>query len=99
MNELCLHLGDLARLVIATENGDSLGVAHLQGNEQSDSLNRVIAAIDVVTHEKVVCARWLASNFEKLPQIVELAVDITANGHRRFNNGNIGLLNQNLFGL
>ena len=45
-----IHLGDLTRLVVATEDSDALRVADLQGDEQSDRLNRVISSIDVVAY-------------------------------------------------
>ena len=96
---MSLHLSDLTRLVVTTKNGDSLGVAHFQGNEQSHCLNWVVTTIDVVTHEKVVGAGRFTTNFEKFSQIVELAVDITANGHWRLNTGHVGLLYKNFFSL
>lgn len=43
-----VDLGDLARLVIATEDGDALGVADLERDEQSDSLDREVASINVI---------------------------------------------------
>jgi hypothetical protein len=42
-------LGDLSRFVIATEDGDALWVSNLEGDEKRDRLDRVVAAVDVVT--------------------------------------------------
>ena len=61
-----LHLCDLSALVIASEDGDSILIAHLKGDEKSHRLHTVVAAIDVVTHEEVVRVGWLTTNLEKL---------------------------------
>ena len=86
-------MGDLARLVVSTKNGDSFGEAHLQSDEQSDGLNRVVTTIDVVTHEEVVSGWRLATNLEEFFQIVELTMNVTADGYRRIDFRNIGFLN------
>lgn len=44
-----IDLGDLARFVIATKDGYAGGVANLEGDKESDGLDRIVAAIDVVT--------------------------------------------------
>ena len=69
--------------MVATKNGDSVSEAHFESNKQSDSLYTVVAAIDVITHEKVVCVRRLTSDFEKLAQVMELTVNITTDGDWR----------------
>lgn len=43
-----VDLGDLAGLVVSTEDGDALWVADLEGNEESDGLDGVVATVDVV---------------------------------------------------
>ena len=75
-----LHLCDLSALVIASEDGDSILIAHLKGDEKSHRLHTVVATIDVVTHEEVVRVGWLTANLEELAQVVELTVDITTDG-------------------
>ena len=69
--------------MVTAEDGDSVGEAHFEGDEKSDGLDRVVTTIDVVTHEEVVGVGRLATNLEQLAQIVELTVDITADGHGR----------------
>ena len=78
-----LHLGDLTRLVVAPQDSDSVLIAHLECDEQSDCLDTIVAAIDVVAHKEVVCVGRLASNLEKLAQIMELAMNVAANSHWR----------------
>lgn len=46
-----VHLGDLPRLVVAADEGDAVGVAHLEGEEEEEGLDRVEAAVDVVACE------------------------------------------------
>ena len=78
-----VYLGDLTRLVVAPQNSDSVLIAHLERDEQSDCLDTIIAAIDVVAHKEVVRVGRLTSNLEKLAQIMELAVNVAANSHWR----------------
>ena len=85
--------------MITSENGDAILEAHLKGDQERDSLDRVVASIDVVTHEQVVGVRGLPSNFEKLAQIVELTVDVTADGHRGAHLLHVGLVNQDFLSL
>lgn len=46
-----VNLGDLAGLVVSTEDGDALWVADLEGNEESDGLNGVVSTVDIVACE------------------------------------------------
>ena len=42
----------------------------------------MIATVDVVTHEQIVCVRRLSSDLEQLQKVMKLTMDITADGHR-----------------
>lgn len=46
-----VDLCDLARLVVATQDGDAAGVTDLEGDQESDGLDGEVASVDVVTCE------------------------------------------------
>lgn len=43
-----VHLSDLARLMVAAQDGDAQRVSDLQGHKQGDSLDRVVSSIDII---------------------------------------------------
>ena len=67
--------------MVSTQNSDSVSVAHFEGHEQGHRLNRIVASVDVVSHEEVVGLRRLSTNSKQFFQIMELAVNVTANRH------------------
>ena len=87
-------MGDLAGLVVASEDGNAVLEADLEGDEERDGLDGVVAAIDVVAHEEVVRVGGLASDLEQLAQVVELSVDIATDGHRGAHLLHVGLIDQ-----
>lgn len=44
-----VDLGDLARLVVASEDGNSFGVSNLERDEEGDRLDRVVTSVDIVS--------------------------------------------------
>ena len=85
--------------MVTTENGDAILIADFQGDEESDGLDGVVATIDVVTHEQVVGVGRLSANLEQLAQVVELAMDVTADRHRRTHLLHVRLVDQDFFRL
>lgn len=79
-----VDLRDLTGLVVAAQDGDSFSVADLQSDQQRHCLHRVVAAIDVVAHEQVVCVGRSSAYSEQLHKIVKLAVDVAAHCHGAF---------------
>ena len=61
---------------------DCLPVPDLDGQEKTDGLHTVVAAVHVVAHEEVVGVGTPPAHPEELQQVVELAVDISAHCHR-----------------
>lgn len=78
-----VHLGDLPRLVIATYERDAIRVAHFERQQEQERLDRVEAAIDEIAEEQVVRLGYVATDAKQLFQIVELSVNVAANGDRR----------------
>ena len=56
--------GNTAGLVITTEKGDAVGELQLEAEEELESLDRVVATIDEVTHEDVAGVGDLAALFK-----------------------------------
>ena len=94
-----LHLSDLAGLVVAAKNSQTALVAYFQGHQESDCLDRVIASVNIIAHEEIVCFGRRTTDLEKFTKIVELAVDVAANSHRRFHKSNIRLILKYFFSL
>ena len=44
----------------------------------------VVASVDIVAHEEVICVWRLAANTEKLHKVVELTMYVAAYSHRTF---------------
>lgn len=64
--------------MVSTQNEEILGVLDLVGQEEADGLERLLAAVDVITEEKVIGLRGKTAVFEETQEIIVLAVDITA---------------------
>lgn len=92
-------MGHSAGLVIATQYRQTVGVTRLKSNKQCHCLNRVVASVDIVAHEEVVLVGQVTSNAEELNQVMELTVDITANGDWCSHFLDIRLVDKNFFGL
>ena len=68
---------DLCALVVTSQQEEVFRVLDLITEKQCDSLDRLLATVDVVTEEQVVCLWWEASVFEETQQIVILAMHVT----------------------
>ena len=49
-----VNLGDLARFVVASEDGDAVAVPQLHRDEESDSLDGIVPSVHIIAHEEVV---------------------------------------------
>lgn len=78
--------------MVAPDQVDPVGVAHLEGEEQQDRLDRVEAPVHVVAQEEVVLLGHPAPRFEEVQQVPELAVDVAA-----YNQGRVQPLDVALF--
>ena len=64
--------------MVAADQGDAVGVADLEGQEEEEGLDGVVAPVDEVAEEQVVLVGTLAPDLEQLDEVVELPVDIAA---------------------
>lgn len=64
--------------MVATQNEEVLGVLDLVGQEKADGLERLLATVDVVTKEQVVCLWGKAAVFEQAEEVIVLTVDVAA---------------------
>jgi len=94
-----IDLSNLLGLVVTSQDGDSVWISDLEGYQESDGLNRVVASVNVVAHEQVVVVWQLTSNFEKFFQIVELSMDVTADSDWGSNRLHIAFFHKDLLGL
>ena len=67
-----VDLGDLRRLVVASQDRHAVPVPHFQRDEQRRGLDRVVAAVDVVAHEEVVGVRCGPADAEELEEVLLL---------------------------
>ena len=85
--------------LIPSENGDAVLVADLHGHQERHGLDRVVPAVDVVSHEEVVGVWRVAPNPEELLQIMKLPMDVTTHSHGALDTLHIRLGLKNLLGL
>jgi hypothetical protein len=74
---------DGCALVVAAEHEEVLGILDLVCKQQANGLQRLLAAVDVVTEEEVVRFGWKSAVLEQTEKIVVLAMYITADLVRR----------------
>lgn len=65
-------------LVVATQNEEVFGVLDLVGKQKADSLERLLASVNVITQEEVVGFGREATVLKEPQQIIILAVDVAA---------------------
>ena len=82
--------------MVTSEDRKSISESDLQTHEQCNCLNRVISSVNIISHEKVIGLRGLPADAEKFFQVMELPVNISADGDWSANNRHVRLLNQNL---
>eukprot|EP00166_Cyanidium_caldarium_P005435 ctg_660.g351 len=91
-----VHLGDLARLVVAAQQGDARRISCLETEQKGERLERVAAAIHKVAHEDVRGGRHVAAGAEQFEEVVELAMNVAADGYRRGDRLHVALVDEQL---
>lgn len=75
---------DRCTLVIAAKDEEILGILDFVCKQQTDGLQRLLAAVDIISQEQVVSFRRKATVFEQAEQVVVLPMDVTTNLRTRF---------------
>lgn len=73
---------DRGAFVVASQQEEVLGVFDLVGQQQADSLQRLLPSVHIVTQEQVVGLWGKSSVLKQAEEVVVLAVDVTANLER-----------------
>mmetsp|Transcript_10129 Transcript_10129/g.20593 ORF Transcript_10129/g.20593 Transcript_10129/m.20593 type:complete len:302 (-) Transcript_10129:249-1154(-) len=94
-----VHLGDLARLVVAPDDRDALGVPHLEGEHDLNSLHRVVPSVHVVAEEEEVGAGRRARDLKELHDVVVLPVHVPDDRHRTAHGRHVRLRLKDLLAL
>jgi len=63
----------------ATQHGEIFWVLYLVGKEKADSFYTLLAKVDVITKEQVVCFGRISTKLEELQKIAVLAINIANN--------------------
>ena len=87
----CEIIGQMSTLMVTPQKPQSLRIMDLEGPEVQDAFDTKVPSINIVTQEQVACVRRVASNLEKLHQIVVLAMHITTDRDRSIHLEQIGL--------
>lgn len=69
--------------MITSQNEEILGIFDLVGKQKADGLERLFAAIHIVTKKEVVCFRWEPAVFKEAQEIVVLAMNVAADLHQK----------------
>ena len=76
-----MHDSDVSALVVASEKRDEVGVFEFETEQETDSLNRVVASVYEVSYHYVLCAGHLSSDSEHLQHIIKLPMNIAGDHH------------------
>mmetsp|Transcript_9813 Transcript_9813/g.28087 ORF Transcript_9813/g.28087 Transcript_9813/m.28087 type:complete len:237 (+) Transcript_9813:892-1602(+) len=89
---------DGCAFVVATQEEEVLRVLDLVGQQKGDGLKALLAAVNIVTQEKVVGLRREAAVLEQAQQVAVLAVDVPANLNGCLQLQQVGLAHEDLLG-
>jgi hypothetical protein len=89
-------IGQVATLVVSSQQPEGLGVMDLERPEVKDTLYTEVTTINVITKEEVACLGWVATDLEELHQVVVLAVNVTTDSDGGIHLEEIGLGAQEL---
>lgn len=82
-----VDLSYLAGLMVPSQQGYSALVTDFQRQEEDKGFNAVQSTIYKISEEEVGDVRGIPSDFEEFQKIVELSVDVSADGDGRIDTG------------
>lgn len=89
-----IHGSDLSGLMVTSEESNVSWVLELEAKEKLECFHGIEASIDKITHENVAGVWDLTTLVEELEEIVELAVNISADSDWSFNWLDVAFLNK-----
>ena len=69
---------DRGAFMVPTEDKEVFWILDLVCQEQADRLEGLLASIDIIAEEEVICFRWKTTVLEESEQIVVLAMNVSA---------------------
>jgi len=70
---------DRGAFMVATQDEEILGVFDLVGKEEANGLERLLASVDIVPEEEIVCLRGEATILEQTEEVIILTMNVTTN--------------------
>lgn len=64
--------------MVTPEDEEVLGILDLVGEKEADGFERLLASVDVIAEEEIVCFGREATVLEQTEQVVVLTVDVAA---------------------
>lgn len=72
--------------MIAAKDEEILGILDFVCKQQTDGLQRLLAAVNIISQKQVISFRRKATVFEQAEQVVVLPMDVTTNLRTRLRN-------------
>lgn len=80
--------------MITSDKSNQIRITYFVGKKEKESFDAVKASVYKISQEQIAYARNITSILEKLKQIIELPMYISANGNRWINTLYITFLDQ-----
>jgi len=80
--EESIHHGDVSALVVAPQQVDTVGVLHLQAEEEGDGLDRVVPSVHEISDEDELVVGHASPLADQVLHVVELPVDVAGDVDR-----------------
>lgn len=74
-----VHLGYLTTLVVSSQQGHTVRITHLQGQQKQKCFNTVISSIHIITHKQIIRVRTITTDGKQLAEIIELPMNVATN--------------------